>query len=261
MSLIAWFKVDDGFHSSRKLLSIPKRYRLSAAGLWVIAGSWCADQLTDGHVPEYMLKEWGATPATVAALVDSGLWEHVSGAHVFCNWHEYQPSKRDVDLEREAQRARMQQLRARRREQEPQNNAASEDLCGRTPPHGAENVRNPVPSRPDPTPTPNGVGRARETQLPKSWEPTKEHHDRAHESGLDISREQIKFASHAEEKGRKAKNWNAAFTRWLINAAEYAERDNARGAPILDRQGEVLRQEMIRAKAADAANTRLEIQA
>ena len=31
--------------------------------------------------------------------------------------------------------------------------------------------------------------------------------------------------AHAEEKDRTAKNWNGAFTRWLINAAEYAQRD------------------------------------
>ena len=39
---MAWFKVDDGFHSSRKVLSIPRRSRLAAIGAWTIAGAWCA---------------------------------------------------------------------------------------------------------------------------------------------------------------------------------------------------------------------------
>lgn len=114
-----WFKVDDGFHSSKKLLSIPKRHRLAAAGLWVVAGSWCGDQLTDGHVPDYMLKEWGATLALVNALLESGLWEAVENANVFYKWHEYQPSKQDVDAERATSRARMRRLRASRKQEEP----------------------------------------------------------------------------------------------------------------------------------------------
>lgn len=116
---MAWFKVDDGFHSSKKLLSIPKRHRLAAAGLWVVAGSWCGDQLTDGHVPDYMLKEWGATPALVNALLESGLWEPVEDASVFYKWHEYQPSKQDVDRERATSRDRMRDLRARRKQEKP----------------------------------------------------------------------------------------------------------------------------------------------
>lgn len=48
---MAWFKVDDKLHSH------PKRYRASlrAMGLWVLAGSWCSDQLTDGVIPRDLL--------------------------------------------------------------------------------------------------------------------------------------------------------------------------------------------------------------
>lgn len=41
---MAWFKVDDKLHSHPKLY----RASLRAMGLWVLAGSWCSDQLTDG---------------------------------------------------------------------------------------------------------------------------------------------------------------------------------------------------------------------
>src|SRR5690625_3040906 len=67
--------------------------------------------------------------------------------------------------------------------------------------------------------------RKRATQLPASWEPTDEHRKRATEYGLNLDREAVKFRTHAQEKGRTAKNWNAAFTRWLINSDEYAQRD------------------------------------
>ena len=146
-----WFKVDDGFHSSRKLLSIPKRHRLAAAGLWVVAGSWCGQQLTNGRVPDYMLKEWGATPATVQALVDSGLWEVESDANVFYKWHEYQPSKQDVDAERATSRERMRNLRARRKQGKPLDSGDESEPFARTVTNGSENVPNPDPTRPDPT--------------------------------------------------------------------------------------------------------------
>ena len=149
---MAWFKIDDGFHSSRKLLKIPKRTRFAAVGLWTVAGSWAADQLTDGNVPDYMISVFGAPPAAPEALVDSGLWQRTSDGYVFYNWHEYQPSKQDVDAERAASRERMRELRARRKLKKPLEQAEEGGVFGRTDANGSENVRNPDPTRPDPTP-------------------------------------------------------------------------------------------------------------
>lgn len=120
---MAWFKVDDGFHASRKLLAIPKRSRYAAAGLWSIAGSWSADQLTDGHVPDYMIRELGPPPSAAQSLVDAGLWDRVHDGFTFRNWREYQPSKQDVEAERAASRARMAEIRAKRKQQKPQESA------------------------------------------------------------------------------------------------------------------------------------------
>lgn len=148
---MAWFKVDDGLHASRKLLSIPKRHRFAAVGLWTVAGSWCADQLTDGSVPDYMLEVWGAPPSAPQSLVDAGLWSRESGGYLFHNWHEYQPSKQDVDAERAASRERMRELRARRKQGKPLDSGDNGQVFGRTVTNGSENVRNPDPTRPDPT--------------------------------------------------------------------------------------------------------------
>ena len=148
---MAWFKVDDGFHASRKLLKIGKRARFAAIGLWTVAGSWAADQLTDGHVPDYMIKEWGAPPTAPESLVDAGLWERTHDGYTFRNWHEYQPSKQDVDAERAASRERMRELRAKRKGKKPLDSGDAEDVFGRTVPNGSESVRNPDPTHPDPT--------------------------------------------------------------------------------------------------------------
>lgn len=69
-----WFKVDDGFANFRPVLRIP-RVRAQAVGLWVLAGTWCAKELTDGYVPDYTLEDFASTPAIAAHLVTSGPWE------------------------------------------------------------------------------------------------------------------------------------------------------------------------------------------
>lgn len=108
-----WFKADDGFHSSRKLLSVPKRHRFAAAGLWVVAGTWCGQNLTDGRVPTYMIEEWGPPPSAVKALLDAGLWDPGDDGYQFRNWAEYQPSKAEVEKDRARNRERQKQWRER----------------------------------------------------------------------------------------------------------------------------------------------------
>lgn len=83
-------------------------------------------------------------------------------------------------------------------------------------------------------PQTNGSGekkRKRPVPLPSSWAPNAGHQERAANARLDIERETDKFRAHAEETGRTAKSWDAAFTRWLLNAEEYADRDG-RSAPV-----------------------------
>ncbi|WP_346921327.1 hypothetical protein [Glutamicibacter creatinolyticus] len=117
-----WFKVDDKFHGSKKLNQIPKRARFGAAGLWAIAGSWCGDQLTDGSVPDYMIKLWGPPPSAASALVDVGLWEKTSTGYRFLNWAEYQPTKADVEEDRKRTRERVAEWRAKKRNGESDAN-------------------------------------------------------------------------------------------------------------------------------------------
>ena len=71
-------------------------------------------------------------------------------------------------------------------------------------------------------------GTTRETRLPKTWAPTASHIQRAKDTGLDVIVEAEKFRLHADEKARTSANWNLAFTRWLINAKEYRDRDARR---------------------------------
>lgn len=86
-----WFKVDDKLHDHRKA----RKARKAAMGVWVLAGSWCMDNLTDGFVPEDVLERWG-TRADARALVAAGLWTEATRdgekGWQFHDWTRFQPS-------------------------------------------------------------------------------------------------------------------------------------------------------------------------
>lgn len=252
---MAWFKVDDGFHASRKLLKIPKRARFAAVGLWTVAGSWAADQLTDGHVPDYMIAELGAPPAAPESLVDAGLWERTHDGYLFYNWHEYQPSKQDVDAERAASRERMRELRAKRKQPKPRNDAEVGDVFGRTVPNSSESVRNPDPtqSRPDPTrpikeeeAKASSTPRKRGTRIQEDFEVTQPMQQWAATKapGIDLGLETEKFINYwVAKSGRDATkvDWTATWRNWMLNAKpaqgqqrmDHSSRGIAKGMALL----------------------------
>lgn len=209
---MAWFKVDDQLAFHPKVVQAGN----AAIGLWVRCGSYSAQFLTDGWLSLDTVRALGGHKRDIDRLVQVGLWRHDGDGIRFHDWEDFQPTKAQVEAEREATRERVERWRNKNRNAE--GNAVTNG-------NGTD-----APSRPDPThiSTSKDVDRkrARNHKLPKTWKPTPEHSTRAEETGLNLERETIKFRAHAEEKGRTAKNWNAAFTRWLINAAEYAERDN-----------------------------------
>ena len=54
---MAWFKVDDGFLTSSKVMSIPRSKRAEAIGVWLSVGVWSAHEMKDGIVPNVILEE------------------------------------------------------------------------------------------------------------------------------------------------------------------------------------------------------------
>ncbi len=108
---MAWFKVDDSFHSHPKVLACEP----AALGLWVVAGAWCSSSLTDGFVPDYALPRLLPGADELARkLVTAGLWKRTKGGYRFHDWNSYNPSSETVKAEREAARQRMRQLREKR---------------------------------------------------------------------------------------------------------------------------------------------------
>lgn len=105
-----WFNVDDGFSNSKPVLKIPRRYRCAAIGLWTLAGSWSAKELTDGYIPEHCIEEFSATTALADMLVRADLWKRVEGGWQFEGWSKWQKTKERVLAyrEREAEKKRGQ---------------------------------------------------------------------------------------------------------------------------------------------------------
>jgi len=96
---MAWFKVDDGFYTSLKFLSIEREHQAQAAGLWLLAGTWSADKMTDGFVPWPVLQMWVYDQTTVDQLIEVGLWIEDTERHgiQFHDWCDYQPSRESLE--------------------------------------------------------------------------------------------------------------------------------------------------------------------
>jgi hypothetical protein len=143
---MSWAKLDDDFWSHRKVDALEGN--LAAIGLWTLALSWVAKQLTNGFIPERVLaKLTGADVSLLARdLVAAGLWEEEPGGYRIHDFLEYNPDKETVERRRRANRDRQAEWR---------RNGVT---------HGV-NKASPVPSRPDPIPVP-GV-----TALPRRPEP------------------------------------------------------------------------------------------
>lgn len=119
-----WFKVDDTAHAHPKLL----RAGNPAVGLWMRAGAYAAQHLTEGTVPGVVAQLYGTAPQA-RKLVAAGLWHAAghscprcpqpsSGDYVMHDFLVYNPTKSAVEKDRE--RAADRQRRAREKATERQ---------------------------------------------------------------------------------------------------------------------------------------------
>lgn len=91
---MTWFKVDDKLAFHPKVLAAGN----TAMGLWVRAGAWASDQLTDGHIPGEVAALLSQSRSRDAAkLVQSGLWiAERNGGFTFHDWTDLNPLRSDV---------------------------------------------------------------------------------------------------------------------------------------------------------------------
>lgn len=241
---MTWFKVDDALHSHRKAV----RAGVPAMGLWVLAGSWCADHLSDGFIPDYMAERMDRDFEEHAArLVDAGLWTAVEKGGdkgwQFHEWTEQQPTAEYVREKRADAKDRMHRLREQRR------NSGSRDVrANETRSDSEVRVPRPDPTRPDPNNPPSeglfdvpGAERIAEieTAKPKKRGPkpaTRIPEDFAVGANLvtwaaekvplvDWPAETERFIDYwtAATKNDLKRDWDAAWRTWMRNAQERLE--------------------------------------
>lgn len=94
---MAWFKVDDGFYTSHKVLQIPRKHRNAAIGAWILLGTWSADKMTDGEVPTFVVDDFDVSDEALHWLLEVGLWIRTEAGIRFHDWCEYQPTKAQLE--------------------------------------------------------------------------------------------------------------------------------------------------------------------
>lgn len=258
---MSWFKVDDAFHSSKPVLRIPRRYRAQAVGLWTLAGTWCAQEESDGFIPEYVIEELCGTPAMCKHLVQAGLWtaateldptstgvrddlegssseSRVAGWQ-FKNWAKYQPTR--AQLEEDREKARLRQRR--HRESQRDNGVTTPDVTESQP----RDSGTPDPTRPDPTNTEAkaSVPRKRGTRIPDDFHVTPAMVTYAREKcpNVDGALETEKFINYWRAKSGKDAtklDWVATWKNWMLRAQESAPA----GQPVVNRSEARLNQNL-----------------
>lgn len=120
---MAWFKVDDGFHSHPKSDAATD----AALGLWTLCGSYSSDYHLLGYVPASRVNT-AARRKSAELLVAVGLWHRAkdncscrvspkrSDGWYFHDWTDCQPSPEDVEASIEWRRRKDRDRQRRRRD-------------------------------------------------------------------------------------------------------------------------------------------------
>jgi hypothetical protein len=211
-----WFKVDDGFTTSRKVISMPRQHRMLAIGAWTMAGNFAAKELTDGYVPQYYLDEIGATDELVQTLIKADLWiaDDKDGIW-FKNWCEYQPS---ATAYREKQEAR-----ASKRSQDGKMAAAKRwHKDGNATPNGLPIGSAMGSDAPEPEPEPDNLRELPAAPISPDFSPDYDHAEwaKAEWPTVNWEAETAKFVNHFLSKGEKRRDWVAAWRNWIIIEGE-----------------------------------------
>lgn len=69
---------------------------LPAMGLWLMGGTYAADNLTDGHVPDWYVASWPSGKKRAQELVKARYWDTADGGYQVRNWPEYQRTRQQV---------------------------------------------------------------------------------------------------------------------------------------------------------------------
>lgn len=172
-----WIRLDDQFADHPKMTLAGSLAQL----LYVSGLAYASRYLTDGYIPSAAIPRlhvWDIAPVPdnmelAERLVKAGLWERTEGGYQIHDYLNYNPSRAQVEADREKARERMNKARSMKRSPD-----VSEMFAGSSPEQSAKCARssdNPVPD-PLPQREEDEEERAHEdfqgamTRIRKAWE-------------------------------------------------------------------------------------------
>jgi hypothetical protein len=220
---MTWFKVDDNLAFHSKIMLVGNE----AMGVWVRAGSWVSQQLTDGFVPASIVAVLGGLDAA-ERLVEVGLWLPEEGGWRFNDWADYQPTKAEIESTRKRERERKANYR---RGTDGRYVPVGQPQGLRAESHGVspDLSHQPVPSRPVPSIEPKGsIGVAaakRGNRIADPFLVTVEMREWAagRVPGVDVNKSTEVFVNYWRAKAGKEAikiDWIATWRNWLIRDHE-----------------------------------------
>lgn len=141
-----WVRLDDRFPSHRKVALLSDR----AFRLHVSALCWASENLTEGKIMDRelpVIARIRGVKTSAKELETAGLWDRVEAGWMIHDYLEYNPDRAKVQAEREANAARQQAWRDRKRAEREAKKAA-EEAARNAPRNG---VTNDVSGRPNNT--------------------------------------------------------------------------------------------------------------
>lgn len=221
-----WFKVDDGFWSHPKVLGLSAQ----AVALWVRAGSYCANHLTDGNVARGVVAVLGHSESDATELVFAGLWKNTRGGWKYNDWADYQPAREEIERQRRMKADRQKRWRESHRNQQGQfkDDRSSADSVDASVDASRDAPVDTAPTRPDPT-RPKVLKererKKRASPAPKDFAISDDMREWAHTKtpAIDIDHETERFLDYAKANGKTYVDWSAAWRNWMKRALDYAK--------------------------------------
>jgi hypothetical protein len=187
---------------------------------------YCAQHLTDGLIAmRAMQRKVGGTDADSRLLIDAGLW-HEPGHG--CEWcpevpdgklyvHDYTQHNRTSHGVKERTSIAKDNANARWEKARLAKEAAASGNASRIAKNDDSQCLDRQTDRQKKSSSPDEA-KKRPTAIPKDWAPTAAHIERAKEKRVNVLNQAEAFKLHAETHDRRAANWNAAFTTWLMKS-------------------------------------------
>ena len=211
---MAWFKVDDGFYTSQKVMRIPRSIRNEAIGAWILIGTWSADKMTDGLIPDWVIAEFDVSMEVIDALFEAGLWIATDDGIQYHDWAEYQPTKAQLEAKSKT-RAAVGSIGGKRSGEARRAKAEAK----------LKQIEANANPEPEPEPLITKVINNRATRIKEEWNLDDEllEWTRTFAPGLNIVIEREKFIDYWISKAGSTAtktDWNRTWKNWVRSNVE-----------------------------------------